>query len=316
MKRLMLLLLAAALMASVAIPASASARPHHHKLRGCKKGFHHPRKPGGGRYRRCVKNRPHPKPAAPIPGAPGAPGAPGTKVEVITPQPPPPPPSSKTVYDNIESITKNPASLSFFETGTSEFGSQEVLEGNNPATKDPQIQIGLSSWACQSGVWNSGCTTTPGSTFIAPITLNIYEVGPENAVGVKLFTKTTTWAVHYRPSSDVSCPESTQFRNAQGQCSNGLPQIVTYTFTAITLPRRFILSVVYATPENDPRDFLKVGLEGPPAKGSNPTEAVGGVYFNRGSIFHYNGPEGTVTQHLLEWPVGESQIAAHIVASH
>ena len=96
MKRFALLLFAVALVAAVAIPASASAKPHHAKLRGCPKGKHHPRKPGGGRYRRCVKNRPR-KAAPAVPGTPGAPGAPGTKVEVITPVPPPPPPTSETV---------------------------------------------------------------------------------------------------------------------------------------------------------------------------------------------------------------------------
>lgn len=310
------------LCALLVIPAAAGARPHHKKLQGCPKGKHHPRKPGGGRYRRCVPNV---KPHHGIDGAAGPTGPDGQSGNNGANGPqgqPPAPPTSETVYDNIASITENPVSLGYEATGTSEFGSQILLNGNMPAVHNPEIQVQMSSWACQTGDWFAGCASAPGSTFLAPLTLKIYAVGSGNSVGPVLFTKAQTFAIPYRPTSDPTCGEVTQYRNVNGVCRNGFPKIVTFGLAG-DLPHKFILSVSYNTRDygasplgvSSPMDALNVGLEGPAQKGSNPTEAVSGVYWasttfsDKTGVFHYE-------EDPSEWSIGESQIAAHIVASH
>jgi hypothetical protein len=300
------------LCALLVVPAAASARPHHHvKLKGCPKGKHHPRKPGGhhGRYRVCVPVKRHGQ------------GGIGNPVGPVGPEPPVPTP--ETAYDNIASSTENPVSLGYEATGTSEFGSQIALGGIDPPTFNPEVQIQLSSWACETGDWFAGCESITDHTFPAPITLNVYAVGPENSVGALLLSKTDTFPVPFRPSADPSCPEATQYRNIHGVCRNGFPNIIVYHLDGFAMPRRAILSVAYNTRDygsdplgvSSPMDALNVGLEGPPEKGTNPTEAVAGVYwasttFSDGTgVFHYE-------EDPSEWSIGESQIAARVVATH
>lgn len=324
MKKSIVLLLAALALLLVAAPGGASAA--HHKPKHCPKGKHRNGK-------KCVKNHvvrgPQgergPQGPAGQKGDPGTPGTngvgqPGTNGQPggTGPEGPegpqgPPAPTNPLAYNNItpESRIDNTPSLGYAATGTTEFGSQIAFAREGGVT-DPEVEVLMSVWTCESGEWNAGCiTANPAATFAAPLTLNVYAVGSENSVGALLATTTETFNLHYRPSADATCASPTQFKASDGHCQNGSPQAVTFD-VAGTLPHRVIVSIAF-TPSNtagDPLNSLNVGVEGPASVGSNPLEGLEGVYWDS-QWFGTPGPFGLEEQ-TGEWKPGESQIAAAV----
>lgn len=274
-----LLLAVAALALILAAPVSAAGTNQaNHKNQGkvCKKGFHRNGK-------RCVKNK---QKVQQIPGPQGSQGPAGTP-GITGPQGPTgpegpegqPPAPSPLVYDNItpESRVANPVSLGYAATGTTEFGSQIAL-GREGGVVNPEVEVLMSSWTCETGEWNIGCTTTdPSATFDAELTLNVYEVGFGNTVGSLIISQTDTFAIPFRPTSDPTCLSVTQYRATNGKCYNGFPTPVSFDLSA-SLPHNVIVSVEF-TPSGD-TNSLNVGLEGPPTIGHNPLDGLEGIYWD------------------------------------
>ena len=112
----------------------------------------------------------------------------------------------------------------------------------------------MSSWGCQTGGWNTNdCVTTPGSTFSEPITLNLYNVNLDNSPGALLATKSQTFNIAFRPSSDnVNCTTTNAgkwYSATDHTCYNGLGVPISFDFTGqnITLPSKVIISAAYNT---------------------------------------------------------------------
>jgi len=196
-------------------------------------------------------------------------------------------PGPVAVYDSIgASVPGNIPSEAFQATQTAEFGDLVGLAGGPRGLQSATVE--LSSWGCgTSGTWNGGnCLTALGATFSHELTLNMYAVnntGPLPAVGTLLATKTTTFAIPYRPSASASCTgaDAGKWKDSAGICDNGYATPVTFTFTAPLplLPNQVIWSVAfntsgfgttplgYATPcATSPQgcgyDALNVGLSG------------------------------------------------------
>lgn len=197
--------------------------------------------------------------------------------------------NTNVVYSNIPSATPvdNPVSAGFAAEGISELGGEYGLTAG--ARTDPLVSVELSSWACESGTWDSNCVTAnPGATYGVPITLNIYSVGANNTVGSLLATDTQTFEVPYRPSSDASLDSDSHctypddsFTAADGSCQHAVPDVVTFDMGGyhVHLPDDVIISVAFNTdvagPDpigNDgPWDALNVGLStSAPSVGSDP----------------------------------------------
>lgn len=206
--------------------------------------------------------------------------------------------TSSTIYNNIPIPQPgNVASVGFEATGTSEFGGQVAFAGSD--RQSPTVTVLMSSWGCQSGHWTSGdCTTTPGSTFSVPITLNVYNVGSGNSVGSLVTTITQTFNIPFRPSADhVNCPGVSQNvdPNSIGgkwydgaTCYNGFATPISFSLTGVTLPNNAIVSVAYntsdygavpyghsnlcnATTAGCGYDSLNVGVDNALAAGTQPT---------------------------------------------
>ena len=115
--------------------------------------------------------------------------------------------------------------------------------------------VTMSSWACQTGSWTDGtCVTTPGATYSAPITFNVYNVSGTDAVGSLITRRTQTFQIPFRPSYD-----STNCAALPGQpglwfdgtsCKNGFAVNVTFTFSGETLPGNAIFGIAYNTDTN------------------------------------------------------------------
>lgn len=296
MKRWIALLIAA--LALLVVPVGASAAQHHAPKK-CPKGKHRNGK-------KCVKNQVVRGPQGPA-GSIGATGAQGEAGPVgppadVTPAGP------SVAYDNIapESLIDNPVSLGYAATGTTEFGSQ-IAFGREGGVTDPEVEVLMSVWTCESGEWNAGCLTLdPEATFPAELTLNVYEVTYENQVGALLASATETFDLRYRPTSDPTCSDPTSFKASDGHCQHGLPQSVVFDGLTGTLPHRVIVSVAFSP--SGPTNSLNVGVEGPASVGVNPLEQREGIYWDSPGPFSLEEFSG-------EWQPGESQIAAKVTAT-
>jgi hypothetical protein len=183
--------------------------------------------------------------------------------------------SSATIYNNIPSPQPpNVPSVGFEATSTSEFGGQVGLAGSERT--NPTVTVLMSSWACQSGGWTSGCTTTPGATFTHDITLNVYNVGSSDSVGSLITTKTENFTMPYRPSSDNCGGDPTAWTASDNSCNHGLAFPISFDLTGTTLPDHVILGVAYNTSHyganpigtSGPYDSLNVGTSGAPTVGT------------------------------------------------
>jgi hypothetical protein len=169
-----------------------------------------------------------------------------------------PPVAPAAIYDSTSTPLVSIPSLGFEATQASEAGNL-VQFSSSPARLLTGVSVTMDSWGCQSGNWydNPICSTTPGSTFSEPITFNLYNVGPSNAVGSLITTVTQTFNIPYRPSTDPSCPLSTADGSAppgdmeefmyNGVCSHGLPVNVTFNLGDVVVPDEAIWSVAYNT---------------------------------------------------------------------
>jgi hypothetical protein len=214
------------------------------------------------------------------------------------------------VYNNIPSpLPGNLPSQAFEATSTSEVGGQVQLAGTQ--RKNPTLTVTMSSWACQNLKSGSACSTTHGSTFEWPITVNVYEVGPGDQPGAKIATQTNTFAIPYRPSPNKKCPLTSEGVVGWGpKCYSGKTHNIKFQLAGVTLPTKAIIGVAYNTsdygysPTHGPdigQNSLNVAAREPgetgPSVGAYPRPAD--AYLNSTwSGAYCNGAEGTGTFRL------------------
>ncbi len=233
--------------------------------------------------------------------------------------------SAATVYDNIASPQhSNVASLGYEATSTSEFGGQVQLAGTERS--NPSVRVLMSSSGCQTG-GGATCATTPGETFPSSITLNLYAVNGDDTPGALLATKTSNFAIPFRPSADPTCTTPTQWKDGTGACFNGFATPITFAFAGqgIVLPNKVIASVAYNTTNhgyspigpqacgaNCGYDSLNVGIETlPPTTGSIPLpdDAYWATTF--GDFYCDGGDGGTGTFRIDDCPSGPDDWSAN-----
>lgn len=225
--------------------------------------------------------------------------------------------SAAVLYDNIpKTLPANFASIGFEATSTSELGGE--VELTKASAKHPEnltVSAVMSSWACQSGGWNTdNCVTTPGATFSQPVTLKLYTVGALGAPVGPIAQVTQTFEIPYRPSASPECRGelagtwwSTQGKgkHVTHTCSNGIASRITFAplSVAAPVPKQLIVSIAYntgnygtePTGKEGPVNSLNVALseswEGTLSKGSDPSE---GLYANSNSSGMYCGSSSSL----------------------
>lgn len=181
--------------------------------------------------------------------------------------------SAEVIYDNaVSPRVRNLASLGYEATQTSEFGGLVKFAGSD--RNNPTVTITMSSWACQSLQGGAACKTTPGGSFMWPITLNVYSLGAGNEPGAKLTTQTLDAKIPYRPSAAKHCTLTSEGVVGWGsECLNGKAFTLSFHLSGVQLPEEAILSVAYdtsdygAAPTHEPsvgEDSLNLGLTEPP----------------------------------------------------
>jgi hypothetical protein len=112
----------------------------------------------------------------------------------------------------------------------------------------------MSIWACEYGNWPTNTCTTPNKKkFKWPLTLNVYEVGADGAVGSKLASVTKEFRMPYRPSVSPICATSAYedpgawYDEASNSCFHGYAFTEKFHLGAVTLPSKVIVSLAYNT---------------------------------------------------------------------
>lgn len=171
--------------------------------------------------------------------------------------------------------TVNLPSLGYEATSTAEFGQGVQLAGGSPATLT-SAQVYMSNWALESTYEPVGTSTG----FDVPLTLNFYNVGAGDTVGSLFATYTINALIKWRPEASSSCTGGA-FLGSDGQCYNGLGQIVTFDLGDLSVPAQFIYGLAFNTTNYGasptgvpgPYDSLNFGVIG---DGTNPvTPSVG-----------------------------------------
>jgi hypothetical protein len=187
-------------------------------------------------------------------------------------------------FDSISPLPPNVASVGFQAASLQSLGDRIALRADSPRVLH-RISIVMSSWACETGAWNTGCTSADGATFNHPITIQIFS-----STGVPLSTVTQTFSIPYRPASDPTCTgmDANKWKASNGICYNGFATTINFNFAGlgIVLPdEQFYYVLSYNTntqgPEplgaTGPYDSLNVGYYSsstPPAVGTDPDPGV------------------------------------------
>jgi hypothetical protein len=235
-------------------------------------------------------------------------------------------PNAKATYNSVPvNLPGNVPSQPFQAQQTSEFGDSVTLAAGG--RNADSVDVVMSSWGCQSGTWNGGdCSTVKGATFSHPITLNLYNVGTNGEPdGAAFLTKTVTFAIPYRPSSDaVKCTGDNAgkwFNNADKTCYSGFATKISFKLDGTTLPTNLIWAVAYNTsgygpaplgyeaPCNTsvagcPYDSLNVGVQsfgGQPSAGTD-VDTNGAVINSATPGVYCDGGTGGVNTFRLDSP--------------
>jgi hypothetical protein len=125
-----------------------------------------------------------------------------------------------------------------------------------------KITVVMSSWACQSGTWQSGCVTGKNAAFNQDITFNLYAVTGNidtgYTVGERLSSITQTYAIPYRPSATpASCSDPSEWYNKKDKgCYHGIAVPITVDFSSLAIPLpangQLVITVAYNTTHYGP----------------------------------------------------------------
>lgn len=238
--------------------------------------------------------------------------------------------SSNVLYNSLAPAPGNLPSIGFEATQAAQFGNEITL---TRSAKAATVVVTMDSWGCQAGTWTADtCSTTPGSTFSEPITLNIFRAPASNPTtqadtpgnglpGATILSVTKTFAIPYRPSANntkcIGDESGNWFDPKNGECFPGLATNITFNLSSlhVTLPKTFVFGIAYntsdygaapygdatachATTQGCGYDSLNVGLTQDPDnlnKGSNPYP--GYVWWNTTTAGNYcdAGAAGTGT---------------------
>ena len=167
---------------------------------------------------------------------------------------------SQVIYDSTVSPQPgNLPSVGAEAYAFKELGDSITFVGTARSPKTATVT--MSSWACQSGAWNTAdCVTTLGATAPILITLKIYSTGSPTP-GALIASVAQTFSIPYRPSANsVKCTaigtdsnggnDSGKWYNAaDNTCYNGFASNVTFDLSSLsgTLPNNVVYGLSYNT---------------------------------------------------------------------
>lgn len=207
--------------------------------------------------------------------------------------------SAEVVYSSLPPTgTPNTPSLGYQATSTYGFGNGVVL-ASGPAQLS-NARIYMSNWALESTYEPVG--TTAG--FVVNTTLRFYNVGAGNTVGSEFGSVNADQLIAWRPEADPSC--GTGWKASNGQCYNGLGQLISFDLGGLAAPDQFIWRLDFNTQSyganptgvDGPYNSLNVGTSNGATVGSD--LVADSAYWNTTVAGFYNdgGAGGTGTFRL------------------
>jgi hypothetical protein len=124
-----------------------------------------------------------------------------------------------------------------FESGKLFGGQIETVITNSRVVKSLTTQVDV--FACEHGEYQlENCyTTKPNKTFAQTWTASIYEVGAGNEPGALIATAQTSAKLHYRPTTNVTCPATNEGKGFGANCDvGGYLQTVTFKKFTVSKP--------------------------------------------------------------------------------
>jgi hypothetical protein len=122
----------------------------------------------------------------------------------------------------------------------------------------------VDSFTCEYGVYSlENCYTIhPNKKYAYELTASIHAVGPDNTVGAVLASSTQTFKLHYRPTTNVSCPSTPEGKGFGANCDvGGLLATITFKFSpGVVLPEQAIV-LITNTAHEGAGDSVNVGLQ-------------------------------------------------------
>jgi hypothetical protein len=194
------------------------------------------------------------------------------------------PAMAEVVYSNLPSpIPPNVVSQCYECAEAFEIGQGVQLQGNVGANL-ASASILMSNWALESTYETVG--TSAG--YDVPLTLNLYQVGPNDSVGALIATTgPVNQFIAWRPE-DGGCADPTAYLAADGNCYHGLAQTVTFNLNGIAVPSQFIWGLALNTTDYGyspthvagPYDSLNVGLNTTSAPSVGSDLVANSAYWN------------------------------------
>ena len=155
-----------------------------------------------------------------------------------------------TIYDSTDPSSPALVSQPFEAQQATEVGNQIQFAPGTSRTLN-NVTVTMETYACgTSGGWSTGdCVTAPGATFAQPITLNLYNVNPDNSVGSLITSVTQTVDLAYRPSADPThCTGADAGKWWDGtSCDNSMATDATLSLGDVTVPDKVIYGVEIRT---------------------------------------------------------------------
>ena len=138
--------------------------------------------------------------------------------------------TSNVAYDSTPvKGTVSVPSVGAESSAFNQLGNEVILR---PHSTIGHVKVTMVSFACQSGNWATGCTSAPGATFKAPITLNLYRYSKSNPTTGEIKPRrliksvTKTFSIRYRPSSQS--PSESRYLGKDNALHNGIAQTISF----------------------------------------------------------------------------------------
>ena len=209
---------------------------------------------------------------------------------------------ASVLYNNIPLSQSPDLSWPYQVEQTAEFGGLVQLDGGDPHTLESAI-VAMSNWTTKSA-W-PGVGTAAGYTI--PLTLNLYNVQPDNSVGTLFSTTTVSALIPWRPEADpANCGVGTsQYFGNDSLCHDGSLSTVTFNLANIVVPGQFIYGLAYSTQDwgsnptgvDGPYNSLNFSLStDQPTVGVNPYPDTAYLNTSVPGFYSDGGPGGTFRQ--------------------
>ncbi|MGO9322249.1 MAG: hypothetical protein ACLQBY_15805 [Solirubrobacteraceae bacterium] len=157
--------------------------------------------------------------------------------------------ATEVAYNNLNTVATTVNGLPNEDTYSLDYenfatGGQVELASSGHAAKSLTAQLDV--FACERGVYSlENCyTLKPNKKFPMQWTASIYAVGPGNSVGALITSATATFKLHYRPTTNVSCPSTSEGKGFGANCDvGGVLNTVTFKkfSPAAALPAKVII---------------------------------------------------------------------------